>query len=101
MSPRNVKPPAVPGTWIWLEREIRKGIDKEGLYRAARADTLGRMEAVGFTRLEERLAEWCAARHLVLRIADGQVEVRKPPKPGKPARVSMSMQQVIQDRLLF
>lgn len=101
MSPRNVKPPAVPGTWIWLEREIRKGIDAEGIYRAARANTLGRLEALGFTLLEERLAEWCDARHLVLRIADGHLEVRKPPKPGKPARVSMLIQQVIQDELLF
>lgn len=101
MSSRRIKPPVVPGTWTWLEREIRKGIDGGGIYTAARADTLGRLEALGFGGLEKRLAEWCKARHLVVRIADGQVEVRKPPKPGKPARVSMLMQQVIQDELLF
>lgn len=95
MSSRNVKPPSVPGTWVWLEREIRRGIGGGGIYTAPRADTLGRLEALGFTLLEERLAEWCTARHLVLRIADGQVEVRKPPKPGKPARVCMSIQQVV------
>ncbi len=95
MSTRRVKPPASPGTGEWFEREIRRDIEGGGIYRAARADTLGRLEVLGFTRLEERLAEWCTARHLVLRIADGQVEVRPIPKPQQAPKISLSMLEVI------
>lgn len=92
MPSRRIKPPPVPGTWAWLYREIRARVSRDGLYRASDEAAFGWLRRNGERRVEERLAEWCAARRLVLRIDGDQVEVRPVPKTGKPA---VSVQDVI------
>ena len=94
MASRRIKPPPVPGTWTWLHLQIRDKVNMAGIYRAALEDAFGRMRAMGEQRIEARLEEWRTARRMALRIADGQVEVRKLPCRAKVPKPVPSMQDV-------
>jgi hypothetical protein len=99
MPSRRIKPPPVHGTWAWLHQLIRAEVQGKGIYRASVEEAFHRMRAMGEQRIEERLEEWCAARRLVLRIVDDQVEVRPRPGKVKAAKSTPSMQDVEERRL--